>query len=43
MSIFDVPDQPLNPPERDYLQERIDREEALADQRNDEQRERDSQ
>lgn len=38
--MFDVPDQPLNPPERDYLQERIDREEAMADQWRDEQRER---
>jgi len=34
--MFDVPDQPCNPPERDYLQERIDRDEALADQLNDE-------
>lgn len=33
-----VPDQPLNPPERDYLQERIDRAEALADQQGDEDR-----
>jgi hypothetical protein len=33
-----VPDQPLNPPERDYLQERIDRAEALADQHGDEDR-----
>lgn len=38
MSWYDVPDQPLNPPERDYLQERIDRDEALADQYYDEQR-----
>jgi len=35
-----VPDQPLNPPERDFIQERIDREEALADQHHDEARER---
>lgn len=35
-----VPDQPLNPPENDYLQDRIDRDEALADQWHDEQRER---
>lgn len=33
-----VPDQPLTPPERDYLQERIDRAEALADQQGDEDR-----
>ena len=33
-----VPDQPLNPPERDFLQERIDRAEALADQQGDEDR-----
>lgn len=32
-------DQPCNPPERDFIQERIDREEALADQRHDEARE----
>lgn len=35
MSYYDVPDQPTNPPERDYLQERIDRDEALADQYHD--------
>lgn len=34
--MFDVPDQPLNPPERDYLQEQIDRAEAMADWQNDE-------
>lgn len=40
--MFDVPDQELNPPERDYLQERIDRAEAMADWQNDEARELES-
>lgn len=35
-----VPDQPLNPPERDLMAERIDRAEAMADNQNDEARER---
>ena len=39
---MNVPDQPTNPPERDLLQERIDRAEALADQHYDEDRERES-